>query len=260
MNTTTSDDHSRSTDKRDGRVFGIPRHRRLPWDLLYFNKSVPLCAHDRMLNLAEISEARSNLEHRVSWPAIFIKAFALVSIEFPELRQTWYRWPWAHLYQHPESFATMTVQREYDGVPWVFWGRIKTPESLSLWDIQKRIDEFQQLPPEQIFRRDIQFASLPTLMRRMIWTWNLLVSKSGRARRFGTFILTTLAGRGVEIQSPPSVQTCCLTYGPLNECSLSRVTLAYDHRVMDGGLVADALIRLEVIISQTLLGELLNSR
>ena len=83
------------------------------------------------------------------------------------------------------------------------------------------------------------------------------MAKQKRAKRLGTFFLSTLSGKGVEIQIPPAIQTGCLTYGPLNSQGRSRVTLAYDHRVMDGALVAGILKRLEEVLLETLRPELL---
>ena len=62
------------------------------------------------------------------------------------------------------------------------------------------------------------------------------------------FRSSTLAGRGAEIRLPPSIQTACLTYGPLDEQGICRVTLAYDHRIMDGVLAATILERLEQLL------------
>ena len=243
-------------DIRNGRRFSVPVSRRLTWDLLHFHRRVPLCAHDRRMVLQKVSEARDECAVRISWPALFLKAYALVAREVPELRQTWYRWPWAHLYQHPHSVGTLTVQREIDGVPWLFWARISTPESLTLPALQKLVDGFRDGDVHAVFRRQIRFAYLPRLLRRSIWRWNLNIATCNRAKRMGTFFLSTLAGRGVEIQLPPSVHTGCLTFGPLDDNHISRVTIAYDHRIMDGALVADVLQRLEQTLNETLLEEL----
>lgn len=244
-------------DPNDGRAFRIPYSRRLSWDLLWFNQSVPLCGHDRRCNLASLAAARSAAGVRISWPAIFMKAYALVAQEIPELRQTWYRWPWAHLYQHPASVGVLTVQREVKGERWLFWGRISEPESLSLTDIQAMVDRYTTGAPREMFGREQKLARLPTLLRRLIWGWNIHVAHRKRAKRIGTFFLSTLAGRGVEIQVPPSIQTGCLTYGPLDDSGHLKVTLAYDHRVMDGALVAEVLAKLEVTLCETLRDELL---
>ncbi|MCA9035494.1 MAG: hypothetical protein KDA91_10195 [Planctomycetaceae bacterium] len=243
---------------RDGRRFAVPRSRRLTWDLLYFNQQVPLCGHDRRMDLTVVASARAKCSKRVSWSAIFLKAFALVAADYPELRQTWYRWPWAHIYQNNASHGTLTVQRVVHGESWLFWGIIEAPETKSLLNIQRQIDQFCHELPKDVFRNQWRLAKLPLVLRRMIWWWNLNISTQGRAKRFGTFFLSTLAGRGAEIQVPPSIHTGCLTYGPLDENNRSRVTLAYDHRIMDGARVADILQTLEETLVSTICEELLS--
>lgn len=244
------------TEKRNGQRLRVPASRRLSWDLLYFHRDVPLCAHDRRMNLSDVSRGRNASAERVSWPALFLKAYAIVAQDVPELRQTWYRWPWAHLYQHPFSVATLTVQRNLNGEPWLFWGQIAAPELKSLSELQRAINQFRDGDVRTVFRKQLQLAKQPTVLRRMIWWWNLNVATATRAKRLGTFFLSTLAGRGAEIQLPPSVHTGCLTFGPLDESGIARVTLAYDHRIMDGALVADILQRLEETLNGALLHEL----
>ena len=242
-----------------GHRMRVPVRRRLSCDLLWFNRSVPLCGHDRVIQLRELAQARSKLSCRISWPALFIRAFGLVARQYPELRQTWYRWPVSHLYQHPVNVAAVTVHRNWNGDPWLFWGQIREPESLTLSEIQRQLDRFRDGLVPVTFRLQIQLARLPILLRRLIWWWNLNVSTSGRAKRFGTFFLSTLAGRGVEIQIPPSIHTGCLTYGPLNKDGESRVTLAYDHRVMDGVCVAEVLELLDTVLREQMPAELQQS-
>lgn len=243
-------------DRRDGRRFFVPPNRRLSWDLLHFSRQVPLCGHDRIMDLTACCNARANCHVRVSWAAVFLKAYGLVARDCAELRQTWYRWPWAHLYQHPHSVGSLAVQRTVDGVPWLFWGRIDDPAADSLLALQQRIDDCTQLPVDVVFRRQWQIAHLPTPIRRLIWWINLNLAWRGRSKRLGTFFLSSLAGRGAEIQLPPAIQTGCLTYGPLDEQQRTRVTLAYDHRVMDGVLVAEVLQRLEAVLNTVLVQEL----
>ena len=240
------------TKGRDGARFRIPRSRRLTWDLLKFNHHIPLCGHDRRCNLSEVLNARHDCAVRISWPALVMKAVSIVAADIPELRQTWYRWPWNHLFQHSSSTAALTVQRKYRDDDWLFWGQVKDPANLSLVEIREQIDVFASGDVEQVFRRQLELAGLPTILRRVIWWWNLNVETKRRQKRLGTFFLSTLSGRGAEIQIPPSVHTACVTYGPIDDDGFCRMTIAYDHRVMDGVLVADALTMLE----QTLNGQL----
>lgn len=243
-------------ESESGRSFLIPHARRLTWDVLRLNRQVPLCAHDRVCNLSAVSEARKKANTRVSWSAVMLKAFGIVAEQIPEFRQTWYRWPIAHLYQHPHSVAAMAVQRVYKHSPWLFWAMIDAPESKPLTDLQEALDEFQTGPIRPQYSDYVRLAKLPTFLRRLFWDWNFHISKAGRAKRLGTFFLSTLSGRGAEIQFSPSIQTGCLTYGPLDKDGQSRITLAYDHRVMDGVLAADALNRLEETLNGVILEEL----
>lgn len=243
---------------RDGKTFGIPRHRRLSWDLLHFHRSVPLCAHDRLICLKGLDAARQRCAARVSWPALFLKGWAIVCQEIPEFRQTWYRWPVASIYQHPTSVGVLTVSRKHKEQQWLFWQLIESPDSLSLLEIQAYINQAVTDPPKQVFRDQVRLASLPTFLRRICWAWNLHVARKGRATRLGTFFLSTLAGKGAEIQLPPSIQSTCLTYGPLLPDGTCRVTLAYDHRLFDGVLAAEGLKRLEHVLLETLETELLH--
>ncbi|MFO0976995.1 MAG: hypothetical protein U0996_11395 [Planctomycetaceae bacterium] len=245
---------------RDGRIFGIPVSRRLTWDLLFFHRSVPLCPHERVMNLGPVSQARDECPVRISWPALFLKAFSQVAVDFPEYRQIWYRWPWAHIYQHPVSIATLTVSREIDGVPWLFWGQVPQPDQVALDEIQFCIRHFQTSDATKTFAEWMQFAALPTFLRRIIWWWNLNVGKRSRAKRVGTFFLSTLAGKGVDIPLPPSIHSACLSYGPLDEQQNCRVVLAYDHRLMDGARVADSLIALERVLNTAIVAELQSLR
>ncbi|MCA9058994.1 MAG: hypothetical protein KDA85_10860, partial [Planctomycetaceae bacterium] len=205
------------TDSRDGRRFGIPVSRRLTWDLLVFHQKIPLCAHDRHMSLATVRDARQSCRQRISWPALFLRAYGLVAKQFPELRQSWHSYPWPHLFQNADSVGTLTVHREVDGEPWLFWGNIVCPEQTALSEIQAQIEAYQTGDVRRLFRRQWQLAHVPTPLRRVMWWWNLHIAASKRARRLGTFFLSTLAGRGVEIQRPPSIHTGCLTFGPLDD-------------------------------------------
>jgi hypothetical protein len=123
-------------------------------------------------------------------------------------------------------------------------------------ELQDSLDEYLGEPVKKMFLRQWQLSALPTVLRRLFWWWTLNVSGQKRAKRSGTFFLTTIAGKGAEIQHPPAFLTSNLTYGPMDENGRCRVTIAYDHRLMDGSLVADCLARLDVVLNEVLLEEL----
>ena len=209
--------------------------------------------------LAELAEARSRAAVRISWSALFIKAWGDVSSRHPSLRQTWRTFPWPHIFQHQTSVANLAVSRAHDGVDWLCWGLIRSPEHRSLPEIQAAIDAFSNEPVDRQFRRQLKFSALPAIVRRAIWWWNLNIAGEKRATRLGTFSLTTVSGRGVSIQHPPTVMTTGLTFGPLDQHGRMTVTLVYDHRLMDGAFVADRLIDLEQQLNEAVLTELRES-
>lgn len=225
-------------------------------DVLREHRKVPTTAHDRVCDLSAVVAARANASVRISWPAMFIKAYGLVARRYVVLRQTFMPWPWAHLYQHPESVATVVVHREIEQEPWILWAKLPAPESQPLDAIQRRLDKYQTHPVERVFRMQWLLSGLPSFLRRLIWWWTLNVSGQTRAKRTGTFLLTTIGSRGAEIQHPPGFLTGNLTFGPIDQEGRCRVTLAYDHRLLDGRMVAEILADLEHTLNATIAAEL----
>ena len=97
-----------TVETRTGRT-RIPRSRSLVVDILRLHQRNLTVAHNRYMQLAEVADARSRSPIRISWSALFIKAWAEVSSSHPILRQTWRDWPWGHIFQHRESVATLAV-------------------------------------------------------------------------------------------------------------------------------------------------------
>lgn len=215
-----------------------------------------MCPHDRLMDLCHLMAARRAASQRISLAVLFAKAYGRMAAEFPEFRQMYLRWPLASVYQHDRTIVMMAITREFRGEQWLFWGRFASPETRSLSDLQNRLHRYQTEPVEEAFEKQIGLSMMPLLARRAIWWWNLNSRGLNRARRTGTAFLSTLAGRGAEITNPPSFQTGCISYGPLDDAGCSRVTLSYDHRLMDGAVVAAALERLEEILSDEMAREL----
>lgn len=258
METTTSTDRTAAQPEltQRGRRFFIPRSRRLTCDVLHFHKQVPLCPHHRTMEIGSIDRIRQATSTRISWSVLFLKAYSLMAHEMPVFRQTWMRFPWSNIYQHDTSVGMLAIQREYQGEPWLFWGRFNSPERKPLAELQKRLNKYQELPVERVFQRFLRLSLFPNPLRRWIWWYHMQMSGAKRARRLGTFFISSLAGRGAVIDCPPSFQTGVVSYGPIDSQGHSRVTLAYDHRLMDGMQVANALARIEQILHGPLSDEL----
>ncbi len=245
-----------STVPESPRRMSIPRSRRLVIDLMWLRKDVPTTAHSRNCDLSPVVAARDHAGERIAWSMLFIKAYAIVAKKYPPLRQVFMKWPWPHLFQNPASVASVVTHRDVDGEPWLFWTRFIQPESQSLVNLQRQMDAHQSDPVQQIFRREWVFSGFPTPLRRILWWWTINVSGRKRVKRCGTFCLTTIGSRGAEICDPPGFLTGNLTFGPIDATGGCRITLSYDHRLLDGRMVADILADVEQTLNTLLVAEL----
>src|SRR3954449_8062425 len=118
--------------REKGRRLALTPLRRLVSDLLHFARKVPTVPVQRVMSLGRLRLARSAGPRPVSWTVIFLKAFAAVAREFPQLRQAYLGFPFAHLYQHPSSVGGITVEREHRGESAIFLATLGRPEDKSL--------------------------------------------------------------------------------------------------------------------------------
>ena len=232
--------------------------RRLIADLLHFARRVPSIPLSRMMDLSALAAARRVHPARPSWSVIFMKAYAKVAMEHAPLRRALLEWPLTRLYEHPQTNCSLAIERSFEGEEGVFFGMFRAPEGQTIGELQRSLIEFKTAPLEEIgfFRRMIRISRFPTPIRRFLWSVSLNVSGRARAKRFGTFGVTTLGGRGVEQIHPLSPLTTTLTFGPIDNRGKVTAKIVYDHRVLDGAYVARRLVDLEQMLNGAILEEL----
>lgn len=240
-----------------GRALALSLPRRMVCDILHFAAGVPTNPIQRRFDLRSIAAARAALPTRPSWQVLFVKAFALVAAEMPELRRAYCKFPWPHLYEYPQSVATIAVEREHEGEKAVFMAKLKDPASASVFGLDADLDWFRTAPIHAIkhFRRVLAISRFPRPIRRALWWLGLNIGRQ-RANYFGTFGLTALSGFGAESLHPLSPLTTMLTYGVIACDGSVDVRLSYDHRVLDGAMAARALSRLEAVLNCSIANEL----
>ncbi|MEM6916082.1 MAG: hypothetical protein AAF491_05895, partial [Verrucomicrobiota bacterium] len=241
-----SREEEKSNPKR--RWLPVPKSRAMVRDILHFEREVPTFPHRREFDLTSVVDVRESRNPRISWTVLVIKAFALVARESPVLRQSWVKYPWPRLYQSPHSVGYLPVKRTHEDEEWLCFAPFSRPESKSLEELQNRLSSYRTEPITEVFRTQYRSAFLPTPVRRLIIaSWFRFFGKR-RVKRMGTFGITTISSRGAEIQHPPGVHTTTLTYGPINESGRCKVTMHYDHRLLDGWYVAEVLEQLEEVL------------
>ncbi len=244
--------------KVQGRTIPLSLPRRLIGDLVHFARKIPSVPVQRRMDLSAVVSARDALADRPSWFAIFTKAYGEVAARLPELRRAYLSFPRSHLYEHPHNIASVAIEREYQGEPGVFFAHLRGPEQQALRELDAHLRRFKEEPIEHIglFRRALAMSRLPRPLRRLMWWIGLNSSGPKRAKRMGTFGVSVYSGLGAESLHPLSPLTTTLNYGVIRANGEVDVRIIYDHRVMDGAVIARALALLEQVLNREIVGEL----
>jgi hypothetical protein len=242
-----------------GKFIPLSPQRRFVCDLMYFAKRVPTVPTQRRMRLEDVVAARLASGRRLSWCAIFMKAYAIVCRSQPELRRCYLPWLWPHLYEHPITVASFMLERSYRGEDGVFSAQVREPEKMSLVDLDALVRWHKSAPFEEVpsFTRAIRISRLPRPLRRFIWWMGLLTDGACRAHFFGTFGISVVAQLGAASLHPLSPLTTTLNYGVFEPDGTIDVRLIYDHRVTDGAPIARALTALEEVLHTQIRTELL---
>lgn len=238
-----------------GTLIPLSGPRRFIIDLVHFAHQVPSVPVSRKMNLAPLFEPRLSHPARPSWAVIFMKAYAQVCASHAPLRRALLSFPWPRLYEHPQSTCALALERRYHDEEGIFVGLFRAPECQTLAQLQEGLAWYKACPLDEvgIFRQALRVSRAPTAIRRWLWWSTLHVSGYKRAKRFGTFGLTSYGALGAESLHPISPLSTTLTYGPIDPNGEVVVKLVYDHRVLDGSYIARRLDDIE----KTLLGPIL---
>jgi hypothetical protein len=225
-------------------------------DFLYFARALPTVPVQKHLSIADLVAARAACRDRPRWTAMFVKAFALVADEMPELRRAYVKLPWPHLYEYPTSKASIMIERNYRGEPALCPVSVKDPSHQSLVAIGDVLDHASSIPLEKLkeFQRWKRLTRVPRPLRRLLWWIGLNIGRQ-RGNFFGTFGVSVYSALNAESLHPMSPLTALLNYGVIDKSGRVTARIMYDHRVMDGATVARALGRMEEILNSVILDE-----
>jgi hypothetical protein len=242
-------------NKPKGKTIAITPFRNLVIDFLHFSRAVPAVSIDRPMNLAPLVEARMRCPSRPMWTSMFTKAYAIVAMRQPLLRQSYMSFPWARFYEHPKNIAAINVSRRVGDEDVVMQMLIRKPENRSLEELDAIMRHGATAPVEEFtsYRRATRVSYLPgTIRRGLMWlTLNWLGRR--RCHNFGTFGITSVAERGAGVLHTIPLLTSMIHYGMFDDKGRLDVRFTFDHRVLDGVPAAEVMVALEGV----LLGEIL---
>jgi hypothetical protein len=244
-------------EKLHGRAIRLSPSRRVQNDFLHFAVKAPILPVQRRMALAALVAARKACRHRPPWTVLFLKAYAILAQEIPDLRRVYISLPRPHLYEYPSSVAMIAVERKVEEQVQVFVGRIKDPAHRPLAELVEILRQFNEAPLSEIkeFRRVLILGRLPSPLRRFLM-WLALNIGPRRVKFFGNFALSVYSALGADSLRPLAPCTVVLNYGVIAADGTVDVRFNYDHRVMDGATVARALQSFEKILTQKIVDEL----
>jgi len=228
-------------------------------DIVHFGMKSHAVGGNGVMNIAPLAEVLRLTRSPIDRTVLLAKALGLVARDRPEMRQCYMPLPVGHLYQHPNSVATIAVERDWQGEPAVFLDQIEAPEDRSLAEIDALYRAMQRAPLESIagFRRLIRITRMPLAIRRGFWRLGLYGSGDLHSRYFGTFSIAATPEPRTEYMQMTTPLTISVIYGFLEPNGDMPLQILVDHRVIDGMNLFRIARELETALNDRIAGELL---
>lgn len=243
---------------RTNKRLRLSPNRAMVSELMRISRHSALVSGYRDMKLPNLAALRRTSKPRIAWAVVLMKAYAHVSLRHPPLRQVYVNLPIPHLYEHSDNICFMAIERQWKGRDHLFYARFPSPEFYSLAELQQQLEDYWTLPVEQIrqYRHQLALATAPFPLRRL-GSWLLMhLSPKFRVQNLGTYgmsIISAGASRGLGLVGP---QTSLVGYANLHRNGDARVVYSFDHRVMDGKLMARVLSEMEAELQGPLTEEL----
>lgn len=248
--------------KARGRSLPLSPFRRLVTDLMHFSQAVPAVAIDRRMDLRPLIAARAAATPRPTWTVLFAKAYGQLARDYPQLRQSYLKFPWPRLYEHPHSIVALNVERRLPAEDVVVYCLIRSPENRTLEEMDAIVRHYKEAPIESLrsYNRAVAVSHIPWPFRRWFFWAALNVFGRRRCHNYGTFSISSVASQGAGILNILPVLTTSVHYGLFDDQGRLDVRLTFDHRVMDGGTIARALADFESVLNRDMVRELSGTR
>src|SRR5262249_23944394 len=146
-------------------------------------------------------------------------------------------------------------ERAWQGEQVVLAAKIRAPENSTLAALDGHLRYFKEAPVLEVssFRQLLRLGRLPGFIRRFTFWHSLYLSGFKRAKRLGTFMISSLGSLDVEQHHPLTPLTTYFTFGPISPEGEVTAKIIYDHRVLHGRCVARCLQTLDEVLRTTLL-------
>lgn len=242
--------------------FAFPRQRR---HTLYF---LDEAAHyrpvylDAEVDMSRVMADRARRPDRPSYVAYVIRAVARVIERHPEANVLITGRLFPRLARLPRINAKFTLDKTIDGQRVVVSAVIEDANRASVGQIQERVDYFKDRPVEACpeFAPLLRLQSLPVWLGRRLFALAMR-SPARKSRLQGSFAVTSLGHLPVLRFAPMVGATLTFGVGAIADRPvvvdgavttrpLMTLTMAFDHRVLDGAVSAQILTSIKTSLEE----------
>ncbi|WP_160036894.1 2-oxo acid dehydrogenase subunit E2 [Paenibacillus sp. An7] len=237
-------------------IFPLPKVRRHTYHFLQYAEQFRSVYIDTEIDMTAVLRRKNECQlesRRIGYTSYLIHAIARVLRRYPEANVSVNGGWFPKMAQYSDITAKFTIDKIRDGRRIVLSGMIPDADQRSLSEMQMVIDYYKdrQLEdiPELTSIRKLQ--SLPILLGRIIY--RLVMGSLGKRNELtGAFVVTSLGHRPIQSFFPIISNTLCFGVGTIEEKPvvfagevrirpIMKLSLAFDHRAIDGALAADIL-------------------
>jgi pyruvate/2-oxoglutarate dehydrogenase complex dihydrolipoamide acyltransferase (E2) component len=212
---------------------------------------------DTEIDMSAVGRDREAASERCSYLAYITHAAARTLRRYSGANAMLLASRWPRLALLPEVDAKITLDKRMNGVRMVASGIIAHADRKDITRIQQNIDELKARDPatDPAYAGLRRLQSLPVPIGRMLYSW-LMRSPTRKMRLQGSFAVTSLGNSAVKRFSPMVGATITFGIGNVSPSPvvvdgqvavrpLLPLTMAFDHRVLDGAMAADLLTELK---------------
>ncbi|MUN39447.1 2-oxo acid dehydrogenase subunit E2 [Actinomadura litoris] len=238
-------------------VAPLPRERR---HTLYFLDEVRAFAPvflDTEVEMTELAAHRESADRRYSTVTYAVHTAARVLARHPDANAALRGRTRPRIARPPGVHAKITLDKTLNGRRVVLSAVLRDADKAGLEELQRQVERYRDGDPDVME----EFAGLRTLHRLPVPLGRAAFRRvvrplRGRADRFGTFAVTSLGHRPVDGFHSVGGTTVTLGLGRVVDRPVARsgrvvvaptmrLSLAFDHRVIDGAEAADVLAEIK---------------
>lgn len=235
----------------------LPVGRRGTWTFLADARSTCHVYLDTEVDATRMREVRQAADGKVGYVALLVKAAAEVATEVPGARAVLRAGRLRPRIAEAERVhAKVLFDRTVAGERCVLSGVVESVPELSVLQVQEAVDLFKDADPEDPagpFAAQRRMRGLPLPLARLVYRAAMRDPRR-RAALQGVFSVTSVGQEQVRVIYPMISGTFGFGLGRIRDVPVAvdgevrigpvcTVSLAFDHRVVDGAVAADVLAR-----------------